>query len=511
VPSQNGERPQIQARTVRKLLSFRPGDVYQQRNLLRSQRDLYQTEAYRHVEIEIAPTDSASNDSLLAVNVRLVEGPMKSVRLGLGWATLDCTRAQTRFVDRDFLGGAHRLELTGRLSHIALCTGDVKADTFSSKLNYYSSGTVRLPALFGPRTLPSITLFSERASEFKTYLRTVPIGGTAEITRDLHPRALRAGLPLTLAYRVEYGRTEAEPAVFCQLFNLCSLADIARLQTNRSLRVASALLVRDRSNSLLDPSRGSIVRAELRTGATSIDTGSANRFNRAFGEASIYRPTGAFSVLAARVQLGTVFEGWSFRGATDFVPPQERLYAGGANSVRGYNQNLLGPTVYVVTEIDSSHVGPDGQRLFEAPDTSNYRESPTGGNTLAVGNVEWRSAAPFLRELLQLAAFVDAGLVWNRPRESVHLGDFRVTPGVGARVESPVGPLRVDVAYNRYSRAIGPAYFAYRGTLRCVSPGNQFVDGQIQPGTVCPSSFTPQQNDSFFSRLTFHFSIGQAF
>jgi outer membrane protein insertion porin family/translocation and assembly module TamA len=216
-------------------------------------------------------------------------------------------------------------------------------------------------------------------------------------------------------------------------------------------------------------------------------------------------------VLAARVQLGTVFEGWSLRGATDFVPPQERLYAGGANSVRGYNQNLLGPTVYVVTEVDSSRLGPTGQRLYQAPDTANYRESPTGGNTLAVGNLEWRSGAPFLRDVFQLAAFVDAGLVWNRPRQTVHLGNLRVTPGVGVRVQSPVGPLRVDVAYNRYSHARGPAYFASGSTLRCVSPGNELDRGQIPAGSACPASFTPRQNDTFFSRLTFHFSIGQAF
>ena len=38
----------------------------------------------------------------------------------------------------------------------------------------------------------------------------------------------------------------------------------------------------------------------------------------------------------------------------------------------------------------------------------------TGGNTLAVGNVELRVPSPVFSSRLRLAAFVDAGGVWDR-------------------------------------------------------------------------------------------------
>ncbi|HEY9480074.1 MAG TPA: BamA/TamA family outer membrane protein [Gemmatimonadaceae bacterium] len=508
---EDGELPQIDSNTVRDLLSFHEGDLYRQNDLLRTQRDLYGLETYRRVNVELLPDSLQPSDTSLMVLVRLGEARMNSMRVGAGWATLDCARTQARFTDRNFMGGARRLELNARLSHIGLCTGNVRDDPFSSQLNYFTSATLRLPTLFGPRNVPSFTIFSERASEYRTYIRSTPIGGAAQITRDLSPRITRPGLPLTLGYQVEYGRTEAGQAVFCQLFNRCSLADIDRLQQNSSLQVLSAVLLRDRTNNILDPSRGSQLHIELRTGFTSVDTGGGSVFNRILAEASVYRPAGRRSVVAARLEAATVLEGFSLAGATSFVPPQQRLYAGGPNSVRGYSQNLLGPVVYIVDQA-STHTDGFGNTVVN--DSAAIRQySPTGGNSLVIGNLEWRVRPPFLADALQFATFVDAGVVWNRGRQSVSLSDVRVTPGIGLRVNSPVGPFRVDVAYNRYPLSQGAVYYVGAdNALRCVSaPEPTGGGGPVAAAERCPETFTPVQRSSFFNKLTFNFSIGQAF
>ncbi|HEX6534422.1 MAG TPA: BamA/TamA family outer membrane protein [Gemmatimonadaceae bacterium] len=513
----SGGEPAIDTGTVRKLLSFGPGDLYRQRDLLRTQRDLYGLETYRHVDVEV-PDSLQTSDTSLTVLVRLGETRMKSMRLGVGWATLDCVRTQARFTDRNFLGGARRLELSGRLSHIALCEKAVRQDTaFTAKLNYFTSATLRLPSLFGPANIPSLTLFSERTAEYRTYIRYTPIGLAAQVTRDFRPRAIGPGEPVTLAYRVEYGRTEADPAVFCQIFNRCTLSDIQTLQQNATLQVASIGIARDRTNNLLDPTRGSQSHLELRVGQTTVDTGGVARFSRIAGDVSAYAPIGSGTVLAARLQLGTVFQGWSFAGATGFVPPQERLYAGGPNSVRGYNQNLLGPLVYIVDSSDvTTTTDTSGQHVYDVKPTARIRQySPTGGNTLAVGNLELRTRSPVLGDVVQLAAFVDAGLVWNRnrPGETTKLGDVRVTPGVGVRVNSPVGPFRVDVAYNRYPLSRGSAYLldAESRKLICVSPGTPVGTDQSGAEPICQPTFSPAPESGIFKHLTFNFSIGQAF
>ncbi|HEX5437896.1 MAG TPA: BamA/TamA family outer membrane protein [Gemmatimonadaceae bacterium] len=529
-PNRPDTTVRIAPSTVRKLLAFQTGDLYRQRDILTSQRDLYQLETYSHVSLGIAPDSLDSpTDSLLTMVAQLSEAKMHSIRLGAGWATLDCFRAQGRFVDRDFLGGARRLELSARLSKIGvgkpldgfpgLCTGNVRRDVFSRKLNYSVSATFRPPALFGMRYVPSLTIYSQRQSEFNAFLRYTPVGGIASITRDVAPRT-----PLTLSYQIEYGRTEADEAIFCQVFNVCNLADIARLQDNHSLRVASLSLVRDRSDNPLNPTTGSQMRAEFRSGATAVGAETPEgqkshlRFNKLLGEASVYRPIGTSSVLAAHLQLGAVLDGWSLHGASHFVPPEERLYAGGPNSVRGYNQNQLGSVVYVVDTFAISADSAGATRYEATPANSTVeRFSPTGGNTLLVGNLELRTPSPVLHDIAHLALFVDVGDIWNRGREAASFGDIKVTPGVGVRVASPVGPLRLDVGYNRYSQPAGSAY--YVGTLspdqprvlRCVSPGNTFDEGITTSGSDCPTTYAPPQSNTFLSRLTFHFSIGQAF
>jgi outer membrane protein insertion porin family/translocation and assembly module TamA len=192
------------------------------------------------------------------------------------------------------------------------------------------------------------------------------------------------------------------------------------------------------------------------------------------------------------------------------------MYGGGPNSVRGYRQNELGPLVYLVDGARVDSILPGGDTVFVADDTIGViRTSPTGGNAQAIANVELRIRPPFLRQLLQFALFVDGGQVYNRRAETVRLDQFRWTPGIGLRVASPVGPIRFDLAYNRYAQQRGPAYTIVRdeltgnpSRLRCVSPGNTLPNGF---GEGCPATFTPRQDDSFFQKLTFHFSIGQAF
>jgi outer membrane protein assembly factor BamA len=370
---------------------------------------------------------------------------------------------------------------------------------------------VRQPLLFGLRLAPSLTLFTERYSELDAYLRRTTIGGVASVTRETRPRT-----PLTLAYQLEYGRTQAADAVFCAVFNVCELQAISALTQNTRLATGRTSLSRDRTDNVYDPRRGDIVRLEWRHSSRLI--GSDFRFNKWIGEASWYKGLSSSVTFASRVQIGGVLALGTLHGAQDFVPPQERMYGGGPNSVRGYRQNELGPIVYLVNEDEArvDSILPSGDTLFVADDTVGIvRTSPTGGNALAIANAELRMRPPFLRELLQFALFVDGGQVYNRRSETVRLDQFRWTPGVGLRIGSPVGPIRFDLAYNRYAQQRGPAYVFVRDSvtgnpsrLRCVSPGNTLPNGF---GEGCPATFTPRQDKSFFQKLTFHFSIGQAF
>ena len=545
-----GQPQQIDEPVVRRLLDFREGDLYSAQKLVEARRYLFQTGAYRHVDIRLAADDTAraDTDSLVTVEIVLHEGTLRDLRVGLGWGTLDCVRAQGTVTDRNFIGGARQLEVNVRLAKIGngypldgaegLCTKTVKDDIYSDTLNYRLSATLRQPGLFGlgPRNVPSLTGYSEQRSEYLAYFRSVPIGGVAALTRDLGP-----GLTLGVAYQLEYGRTQAQPAIYCALFNLCGADERARVAEKQPLAIASMTFSRESAPTAR--SGRSTIRLDLRHASEAILSDPTLQFNTLLGDARRFWPVGNGIEIAARLYGGAVVgnrislrAGELVRNVSQYVPPQERLYAGGPNSVRGFRFNELGPVAYVVEAFDTITAA-NGDTLYRTSATTagdDWRAVPTGGNTLIVANLEARLPSPVLSDLVRYAVFVDAGRVWNRDRTSAVAGGFRqirVTPGAGIRVASPVGPIRVDVGYNPYRRAPGVAYNAYRGSdqggiapLYCVSPGNtrpvrsgengepprqeEVVDGVARP---CSPTFAPLDPGNWLRRLTFNFSIGPAF
>jgi outer membrane protein assembly factor BamA len=540
VVARQGEDVQIEPPRVQRALGIRRGDLYRERDLEEAKRSLYLTDAFRHVDVSIDSASLADElDSLVNINVQVVETDLHATRVSAGWGRLDCMRVQGSYSNAYFMRGLRRLDLTGRLSKIGsgkplrFAGGDwcdkkhVREDIFSDTLNYYVGATLTQPALFGVRTVPSVTLYSERRSETNAYLRSTPIGGVASVQHEF-----RRGLPMTLSYQLEYGRTQAEPALFCAVFNICeSAAREALLEYNRSA-VAGLALTRDRTDGVTNPTRGSVMRFELRH--ASVFTGSTRlvRFTRGLVDASLYRQLLSGGVLVLRLRAGTVFGGdIKVEGNVNrYIPPQERLYAGGPTTVRGFEQNELGAAIYRISgasRYDTVTVTDEGRTItvFQASDSSRSEPVAIGGDNVIVANAEVRLTSPFFPDRIQYVLFADAGEVWNKGRESTRANfqGLKVTPGVGVRVLTPIGPVRVDVGYNPYSRPPGAAYANPETVgraippLYCVSPGNRLEvtlsdSGYAQQAAGdCPATFAPIPRQTFWNRLTFQFSIGQAF
>jgi len=521
-----GKKQKVPTSVVRKVMGIKSGDLYREDEIIRAQRALYETEAYEHVAI--APdTGMRATDSLIDLDITLAEGAMHSARLGVGYGTLDCVRLTGEMSNYNFLRGARRLDFTTRVSKIGigkplngaegLCP-QAKRDVFSNRLNYYVGSTLRQPVFFGLRTVPTITVYSQRLSEYNAYLRTTAIGGVASLAWQRWPTT-----PVNFAYSLDLGRTEAQPALFCAVFNVCDAEARQRLEATQRLAVLSAGVTRDNANSLLNPTRGSVLRFEARHSSPAILSDQGLTFNKLVADLARYWNAGGGNVFAVRLRSGIVF-GRSFGEAAGYIPPQERLYAGGPTSVRGFAQNELGSVIYISNGFVPVTL-PSGDTAFRSADSVSYRRLvPVGGNTLVVGNVELRMRSPILPELLQWTLFTDAGEVWNRGGRVAEAVRLKVTPGFQLTAFSPVGPVRAVIGYNPYPRPAGPLYYeataAEGGGLPCVSPNNNIVShigtgtdaGKLtQEAGVCPSTYKPTPQNSFRSRLTFSFAIGQAF
>ena len=529
--SLGGGAPRMSPDAVRSILGVERGDLYVERDLVAGQRRLYATEAFRNVRIELDSSALGATDTLARIVVHAQEGERYQASTGFGWGTIDCFRTQGTITDYDFLGGARRLSITARVSKIGvgeplafgegaqrfLC-GEAISDPYGNAANYYVGATFRQPVLFGLRTVPVLTIYSERRSEYNAYRRTTPIG----LSLSVSPVVLWS-VPLSLGYSLEFGRDTASAAFFCVVNQLCESADRLNAQRLQRLAVFSLTASREFSDNLVNPRYGVSGRLEFRHASPTIGSDANIRFNKVIAELSVFTRVAAAGTLAVRVRVGAIFDTRGFELGTggQFVPIQERLFAGGPNTVRGYRPNELGPAVYRVLRYDTLRTPADTSYVARSDSTQAF-VVPVGGNTMVVGNIEYRVRSPVFGKILQLSVFTDVGRVWNRSGSTIagQSADLRWTPGVGLRLLTAFGAFRFDLGYNGYQRDPGPAYYdtplnatgagVVAGQLFCVSPGN--IDRSQPAGAnACPSTFRPPPPGGFWSRLTPSISIGQAF
>jgi outer membrane protein assembly complex protein YaeT len=491
----------VEPSLVRKLLISRPGRLYSQDEMLQSQRNLYQSDLFRFATVNIDSAAFVPGADSVPISVSVNESKRRRIRSGIGYGTEDCFRSSVGWTTRNFLGSAGRiLDLTGRLSKVGvaqpfdwglantICSASKDDTVGSAKLNFSLGAAIRRPAFLSPNNTISVSVFTERRSEFKVYLRQET--GTSITLRRETPRRR---IPLSLAYTLSYGHTEATAVSFCASFNACTPDVVALLRQNRVLATLTASGTLPRVNNPLDPSRGSLGSLEVTESAKYLGSSSFEQFTRAVADYSWYRPLARDVVLSWRIRGGIIFAP-SVDVATqtgNFIPPEQRFYAGGPNDVRGFDRNELGPVVYVVpkSHVDSTLGNPVSPKPLN-PDS--VQVAATGGNTLAVANIELRVPSPIFSSRLHLAAFVDAGGVWQR-NEPNSPAVIRVTPGVGLRLTTPLGPARLDVAYNPYKLQAGTLFqFDTTGALTPVAGQDSYVLARK-------------------GKFTLHVAVGQAF
>ena len=476
----------IDDRVILKTLMIEEGQIFSDSALHEGMMNLQRTELFRQVRLGVVDSaPSNPTDSMITVQVRaqLAEYPLRRARVAAGYGTLDCMRAMGSMDLFNWSGQGRRLEFRARTSQIGVgkptdwgfersaCRALADEDTSRVKLNYNLAVTLHDPLIDWDRTTGMATLFFERRTEFGAYLREA-VGGEIALTRQV-----ATDLPLEGSYSFSYGKTVASAATFCALLDVCAIDDQEIFRERRKRSVVAFSLVRDRTNSLNDPTRGTTFVTELRVSPSFLGSDRFMRFVRLTAGFKSHHPIGLSSpgrVFSWRVRAGTTFAPSVElpSGSREYVPPEERFFAGGSTTIRGFSENLLGPVVHVM--------GPD----------STIRTSATGGTFLAVGNLEARFPFHVLGVALFGAVFVDAGMVTER--RDISLKELRVTPGAGLRMPSLLGPIRLDLGFNPYPSRAGPLY---------MQSGNALV--------LTDPAFQPKLR--LIDRFQLHLSIGQAF
>ncbi|RRA47294.1 POTRA domain-containing protein [Acidipila sp. EB88] len=232
--------------------------------------------------------------------------------------------------------------------------------------------------------------------------------------------------------------------------------------------------------------------------------GAASNFNRLEGTNSSYYPFGNVHkyVFARSTRIG--FERSFGSPAQELIPLPERLYAGGAQSHRGFGINAAGPRDSITGfPIGGGAVFVNSFELRLPPPTLPVVGSSVSfvvfhdmGNVFVKGSDIWPSFLRFHQPQSHAgcADLSDTDQQLPNPEHNsiglvglCNYNYFSHALGLGARYGTPVGPIRVDASYN-----LNPTTFP-----------------QIDNYNLTNASAPPQVGKS--GHFNFFFSIGQAF
>jgi outer membrane protein assembly factor BamA len=203
-----------------------------------------------------------------------------------------------------------------------------------------------------------------------------------------------------------------------------------------------------------DPTDGSYLTAEYNVSLPQL--GANIGFNKFQASYNFYRrftfvPGLRDAVFAARGLIGvasvfsrkTTFPSATFPDLEDILPISERFFAGGSNTLRGFDFESAGPRVVVAPQ--GTFINRQGEPVFLTPFTI-----PFGGNAIAVVNLEARIP---LTQNIRAVPFYDGGNVFRKagdifkspdiPETEVFRRNIRSswshTVGLGFRLKTPIG------------------------------------------------------------------------
>ena len=441
---------------VRERLAYREGERFSPAALRRTAERLYDLPVVQEVRIE--PVAAAPGDTAVRTVVQVARGKLGAWQAAGTVSTSSCLGGTMWWEHRHFLGAPRVFSLTGGGSNLGagtLCPNQ-EGDEFE-ELGWFARAELREP--IASETWLVLDAEYSRETASGAYVRR-GVRGRAALAGRVGP-----GLTGLFGYAPERTENEAGGPFFCALYGACAGAELASLTGERTVAPLEASLGwsppaarRTRLGPVPAESAWAaaarprwVYQARATVSGGAGFTGSEVEFGRALVEGSVARLLGARTEVAFRARAGAL------SGGGERLPPQLRLFGGGPLGVRGVPANRLGPRVLLLRGEGGFGCDPDAPcEVFDVdPDSVIVRA--LGGEALVEAGVEARW---WVSRGLQLAAFVDAGAVWTGADDGVPAGlttsESVVTPGIGALVISPLGPVRLDVAYNPSPARIYP-------------------------------------------------------
>ncbi len=485
--------------TIAQHVLVHPGEALDQSALLETQRQMYDLTLFN--EVNVAVQNPAGEEQRKNVLLQFTEAKRWDISYGFGFQaqtgnpTSNCPNTPSGQLGTSCGPGGKtgasplvlfdisRLNLGGRNQSISLRTE-------YGTLEQRATAVYSFPHVFNhPKLDFSMSGGYSNAQDVTTYAAS-RLEGTVRLTQ-------RPTLANTLIYQFTYRRVVVDP-------NSVQVAPNEIPLVSEPVRVGGPGLtwIRDtRRPSPLDAKGGTYWSAEEFI-TDQIFASEAN-FNRLDITNSSYYPfdKGKY-VLARNTRFG--YERAFGEAAFQYIPLPERLYAGGAQSLRGFSINSAGPrdslTGFPIggagAFVNSTELRLPNSQLPYVGDAVGFVLFHDMGNVFNNSSDIWPSllrikqphswTCKILDEAAQSAVTRSSS---TNPTGLCDFNDFSHAVGLGVRYHTPIGPLRLDFSYN-LNPPIYPVIITY-GTLS---------NGQPIPAHVGQAG-----------HFNFFFSIGQAY
>jgi len=395
---------------VRRELRIYPGEKYNGDKLRRSKERIYNLGFFENVSFETEPTEVPNIQNLI-VNVK--ESKTGEFSFGGGYSSVDMLLGFAEITQRNFdilnwpyfTGGGQNLS--------------IKAEIGMVRTNYNVSWTD--PWIFGFPYLFGVDFYRaahERKEDIGWAYDETRLGGDMTLGKEFNDY-----IKGDLVYKLEN----------VDIQNVIDNAsqDFKNEQGSNWISSLQGELTIDTRDNIFNPMRGIVLNGTIK------DAGGVFGGDKEFVEgtfsAAIYHTFFEKIVLELKGRGGLS----NAYGKSEEVPIYERFFAGGANTIRGYKERYVGP---------------------RDPGSND----PIGGEAILIGNAEL--TFPVYENVLKGAVFYDVGNVWRRAEDFIAGGNYKSGVGVGIRVKTPVGPVKVDYGYplnrNFEDKRTGEFYFS---------------------------------------------------
>jgi len=374
-------RDEVVRREMRQL----EGAYYDASKIELSKRRIDRTQYFKDVSVDTTPVPDSADQ--IDVNFTVEEKPTGAVLLGAGYSTVDKVVLSGSVSQANVFG-------SGKFLGATLNTGKVNRNISLSYLNpYFTVDGVSGGFDVYDRKIDASSL------AIGAY-KTTTVGG-----------AFRFGYPLSEFDSVNF--TIAAEDVTLGVFPNSPVQYItfqSQFGDNYRYGWGSMGWVRDKRDSALNTTSGSVARAGLELAGGDLE------YYRANLGGQLFFPVTRSTTFALTGDFGYV----NGLGGKP-VPFFKNFYAGGPQSVRGFKAFSLGP--------------------------QDNQGNVLGGTRKGTGSAEILFPVPGAQQdkSLRLAAFVDTGWVWGAGQK-VDFADLRYSAGVGLAWTSPFGPLRLSLA-----------------------------------------------------------------